>query len=338
LAIFLAPSRLGTLKATNATAMTMTANPLQLFDRRAVRRFRARAARHWGSADFLVREVAERLADRLDDVRRKFPLALDLGCRDGVLARTLQGRGGIETLVAMDSAWDFAWRAPAPRLVGEAEALPFKPQSFDLVVSVLDLHHANDLPGALLQLRQILKPDGLLLAALFAGETLAGLRRAWIEAELEEEGGAGIRVAPFADVRDLGALLQRAGLALPVVDSDTVEATYDHPLKLMRDLRAMGESNAAAERRRTFTRRRTLARAIALHAAASARPDGRVAARFEIVTLTAWAPHESQQKPLRPGSATARLADALNTVEHSAGDKAAPSQTLPRKRPRDDNS
>ncbi|HEY5210758.1 MAG TPA: methyltransferase domain-containing protein [Stellaceae bacterium] len=287
-------------------------NPLNLFDRRAVRRFRERAARDWGTADFLVREVAERLADRLDDVRRKFPLALDLGCRDGVLARSLNGRGGIETLVQMDAAFGFAARAASLALVAEAEALPFKAGSFDLVLSVLDLHHANDLPGALLQVRQAMKPDGLFLATLFAGDTLSELRRAWMEAELAEQGGAGSRVSPFADPRDLGALLQRAGFALPVIDSDTIEVTYDNPLKLMRDLRAMGEANPTAERGRDFTRRATLARALEFYGAAEPRADGRVAAQFEIATLTAWAPHESQQKPLRPGSAAARLTDALN--------------------------
>jgi SAM-dependent methyltransferase len=293
-------------------------NPLTLFDRRAARRVRARAARRWGEADFLVREIAERLADRLDDIRRRFPLALDLGSRGGVLARTLNGRGGIERLVEMDTAVAFQ-----PEIVGEAEALPFRPASFDLVLSVLDLHHANDLPGALLQLRQALKPDGLLLAALFAGETLAELRRAWMEAELIEQGGAGSRVSPFADPRDLGALLQRAGFALPVIDTDTVTVSYDTSLKLMRDLRAMGESNIAADRSRRFTRRATLMRAAAIYDA-TAGGDGRIAARFEVATLTAWAPHESQQQPLRRGSAKARLADALRTVERPAGDKAAP--------------
>jgi NADH dehydrogenase [ubiquinone] 1 alpha subcomplex assembly factor 5 len=207
-------------------------------------------------------------------------------------------------------------------VVAEAEALPFKPESFDLAVSLLDLHWINDLPGALVQLRRALKPDGLLLASLFGGDTLLELRQAWMEAEIEEEGGAGPRVAPFADVRDLGSLLQRAGFALPVVDSDTIEVTYPDALALMRDLRAMGEANAVAERRRSFTRRATLARAAAFYAERFRRPDGRIAARFEILTLTGWAPHQSQPKPLRPGSATARLADALNTIERSAGDKA----------------
>ncbi len=284
--------------------MAESANPLLLFDRRAARRFRERAARQWGKADFLVNEAAERLADRLADVTRRFPLALDLGCRDGVLARTLQGRGGIETLIQMDSAPSFARRAPGPRLVGEAEALPFGMASFDLILSVLDLHAANDLPGALFQLRQALKPDGLLLASLFAGETLTELRRAWMEAELAEEGGAGIRVAPFADPRDLGALLQRAGFVFPVVDSDAIEVTYPDALALMRDLKAMGEANAVAERRRGFTRATTFARAVEFYHSLFGQPDGRVAARFEIVTLTAWAPPPGQNAPGRAKAST----------------------------------
>jgi len=263
-------------------------NPLNLFDRRAVRRFRERAARNWGAADFLVAEIAERLADRLDDVTRKFPLALDLGARGGVLARILNGRGGIERLIEMDLA--FAFR---PSVVGEAEMLPFAPASVDLILSVLDLHHVNDLPGALLQLRQALKPEGLLLASLFAGETLSELRRVWMEAELTEQGGAGLHVSPFADARDLAGLLQRAGFAEPIVDSDTIEVSYDSAFTLMRDLRAMGESHAATERGRGFTRRATMMRVAEIFAAAAG-PDGRVAVRFDIATLTAWAPSKSR--------------------------------------------
>ena len=302
--------------------MSRPADPLRVFDRRAVRAHRARAARAPQLADFLVAESAERLLDRLDDVLRRFPLALDLGCRDGVLARLLRGRGGIETLIHADAAFEFARQAPPPRLVAEAEALPFKAESLDLVLSNLDLHWTNDLPGALLQLRRCLKPDGLLLAALFGGDTLVELRGALMEAELAEEGGASPRVSPVADVRDLGMLLQRAGFALPVVDSERVTVTYPDALALMRDLRAMGETNAVAERRRGFTRRSTLARAATLYAERHGRPDGRIAAHFEIITLTAWAPHESQPKPLKPGSAKARLAEALGTQEKPAGEKA----------------
>ncbi len=264
------------------------------------------------------------MADRLDDITRRFPLALDLGCGDGAMARALRGRGGIEIMLHMDATWEFARLAPPPRLVAEAEALPFRPQSFDLVLSNLDLHWANDLPGALLQLRHVLKPDGLLLAALWGGDTLHELRRALLEAELAEEGGASPRVSPFADVRDLGMLLQRAGFALPVVDSDTIEVTYGDALALMRDLRAMGETNAVSERRRGFTRRATLARAAAIYQELSGRPDGRIPASFQLITLTAWAPHASQPQPLRPGSAQTRLAEALEAREQAAGEKARP--------------
>ncbi len=296
-----------------------SADLIRVFDRRAVRLNRARAARAPDPADFLVQEAAARLVDRLDDMARPFPRALDLGCRDGVLARLLAGRGGIETIIHADAAFAYARRAPAPALVAEAEALPFARASFDLVLSNLDLHWTNDLPGALLQLRHALKPDGLLLASLFAGGTLGELRQAWLEAELAEESGASPRVAPFADAGDLGQLLQRAGFALPVVDSDTLHVTYPDALALMRDLRAMGESNAVCERRRQFTRRATLMRSALRYAELFAGADGRVPASFELVTLTAWAPHESQPKPLRRGSAQARLADALGSPEDGGG-------------------
>ncbi len=210
-------------------------------------------------------------------------------------------------------------------MLAEAEALPFAEAAFDLVVSPLALHWSNDLPGALLQLRRCLQPDGLLLASVLGGETLDMLRRAFLEAELAEEGGVSPRISPMADGRDLAGLLQRAGFALPVVDTDRVFVTLPRECpRLVSELRAMGETNALRERRRSFTRRTTLLRAIELYGGLASGPDGRVAASFEIVTLTAWAPHESQPKPSRPGSATTRLADALGTVERPAGDKARP--------------
>ncbi len=301
----------------------MGPNNIAVFDLRALRQRRDRAADRTGFG-FLFEAAAERLADRLEDVTRRFPVALELGCRGGLVAPRLAGRGGIERLVASDPSPRFAARAAAPRIAADPEFLPFAPASFDLILGALALHWVNDLPGALLQLRRALRPDGLLLVSLLGGETLRELRQAWMEAELEEEGGVSPRVSPFADPRDLGGLLQRAGLALPVVDSDRLTVTYPDALALMRDLRGMGESNAVAERRRRFTRRATLARAAARYAAAFGRPDGRIAASFEIVTLTAWAPHDSQPKPLRPGSARARLAEALGAAEHYAGDRAAP--------------
>jgi NADH dehydrogenase [ubiquinone] 1 alpha subcomplex assembly factor 5 len=298
-------------------------DPIAVFDRRLLRQRRDRAAGRDGF-DFLFAEAAEQLLDRLDDVSRKFPLALDLGCRGGILTRRLAGRGGIERLVQADPSPRFAARAAGLRLAAEPEALPFAPASFDAVLSALALHWVNDLPGALLQLRRALRPDGLLLVSLLGGATLTELRQALMEAELAEEGGASPRVSPFAELRDLGGLLQRAGFALPVVDSDILTVTYPDALALMRDLRGMGESNAVAERRRRFTRRATLARAAALYASRFAQPDGRIAATFEIITLTAWAPHQDQPKPLRPGSGQTPLAAALGVVEQAAGDKAGP--------------
>jgi hypothetical protein len=190
-----------------------------------------------------------------------------------------------------------------------------------LVTSLLSLQNVNDLPGSLTQIRQILRPDGFFLACLLGGATLTELRQSFTLAEAELEGGASPRVAPFADLRDLGHLLQRAGFALPVTDVDTVVVRYADPFGLFRDLRAMGLSNALADRRRTPLRRATLFRAAEVYAQRFSDPDGRVRATFELVWLSGWVPHESQQKPLRPGSAQTRLADALGAHEESAGEK-----------------
>ncbi|HMA16238.1 MAG: methyltransferase domain-containing protein [Bacteroidota bacterium] len=301
----------------------------EIFDRRVLRRHRERAAPGIAGHDFLVREVAARLLDRLEDVRRRFPLALDLGCRHGVVAELLGGRGGVERLVQADLSPAMARLAAArggagleaPAVAADAEALPFADRSFDLVLSVLDLHWVNDLPGALLQIARALKPDGLLLAAMVGGESLTELREALLRAELEVEGGVSPRVSPLADLRDLGGLLQRAGFALPVADLDSLTVTYPSPLALMRDLRGMGESGADRNRRRGLTRRETLLRAAALYQQAHGDAVGRIPARFDILYLTGWAPHASQPSPLRPGSARARLAEALDSREQPTGEK-----------------
>jgi SAM-dependent methyltransferase len=298
------------------------ATRIDLFDRRAVRRQRERAAAALPAHDFLFREAATRLVERLDDVQRTFPTALDLGGHGGVLAAALAGRGGIETLVETDLSLALARRARGLAVVADEEALPFAAGAFDLALSCLSLHWVNDLPGTLLQLRQALKPDGLLLVSLLGGDTLHELRRALLEAEAEAAGGASPRVSPFADVREAGALLQRAGFALPVVDSDSVTVSYPDALALMRDLRRMGEANALSERRRSFSRRGVLLRAAERYQALFGDAAGRIAATFRIVTLTAWVPHAAQPKPLRPGSAAARLAEALGSAERPAGEKA----------------
>ncbi len=289
---------------------------MQVFDRAAVRQHRERAAAGFPSHAFLFDEVAARLADRLDDVRRQFQAILDLGARGGVLARALAGRppdtrSGDPLLVHADLAPRLV--AGLPRaVVADAEALPFS-NGFDLVLSCLDLHWVNDLPGALLQVRRALRPDGLFLAAMLGGDTLVELREAWLAAEIEVEGGASPRVSPFADGRDAGALLQRAGFALPVVDTDRITVTYGDAIALMRDLRGMGEANAVGLRRRGATRRATLFRAAEIYGQRFAGPDGRVRATFEVITLTGWAPHETQPRPLKPGSAAFRLAAALGS-------------------------
>jgi len=207
------------------------------------------------------------------------------------------------------------------RVTSDEEALPFAAGSLDLVVSALALQFVNDLPGVLIQIRRALKPDGLLLAALIGGDSLTELRSAFAAAEVEVEGGISPRVAPFADIRELGGLLQRAGFALPVVDSERVAVRYDSALALMRDLRRMGATNILVERQRRPLKRATLARMAEIYAERFSDPDGRIRSTFEIIWLSGWVPHESQQKPLKPGSAAQRLADALGTTELAAGEK-----------------
>ena len=303
----------------------MTENP-QPFDRSLLRRRRDRAAGRLADYGFLFEEAGDRLLDRLDDVRRRFPLALDMGCHDGTLGRLLTGRGGIETLVQADLSEKMVRAAAAqgPGLAADEEFLPFAPHSFDLLLSLFSLHWVNDLPGALLQMRQALKPDGLFLASLLGGETLWELRQALMDAEIELEGGVSPRLSPVLDLADAAALLQRAGFALPVADRESLVVDYPNALKLMDDLRGMGESNAVTQQRKSFSRRATLLRAAELYQERFARPDGRVTASFQIFTLTAWAPAAEQPKPLRPGSAQQRLAEALGSEERPAGDKADP--------------
>jgi SAM-dependent methyltransferase len=291
-----------------------------IFDRRLLVHRRNRVADRAAAHEFLLQRVADDLAGRLQAINRRLPRAACLGAYHGVIGRRLRQLPGIETLTDLEPAGRLLAQCGRPRLQADEEALPFPEQSLDLIVSGLSLQLVNDLPGTLIQVRRALKPDGLMLAALLGGSTLAELRTAFLVAEEEMEGGASPRVAPFADVRDLGALLQRAQFALPVADADTVTVTYPDPLALMRDLRAMAATNALTARRKAPLRRGTFARAIAVYRERFGLPDGRVPATFEIITLTGWAPHASQQQPLRPGSAKTRLADALGTEERKVSD------------------
>ena len=260
---------------------------------------------------FLLDHVCDDLADRLSLMQRRFGLGLDLGAHGGALSAAAMATGKVGRMVRAAPVAQLAGATDGQAIVCDQEALPFAPQSLDLVLSALTLQFANDLPGALLQIRQALKPDGLFLGAMLGGRTLAELRAAFSAAEIETTGGISPRVAPFADVRDLGQLMQRAGFALPVADAEVLRVTYPSPLALMRELKAMGASNMLTERRRTPLRRETLALASALYERDYG-VDGRIAATFEIITLTGWAPHASQQQPLRPGSARASLAKALD--------------------------
>lgn len=268
-----------------------------LFDRRAWRLHRERAA---GLAvDFLHLEVVERLLDRLDLVNREFLAVLDLGARDGVLTRRLAEQSARAWGVAAEPSPRMLAAAPAPRVCADPELIPFRDACFDLVASCLVLHWCMDLPGTLSQLRHTLKPDGLLLAAMLGGSTLVELRTALFEAELAEEGGVSPRVSPTTELGDAAGLLQRAGFAMPVADSETITVTYPNMLALLRDLRGMGETNSLAARHR-FLGRSTLTRAGAVYAERFGDADGRIPATFEILFLTGWAPHPDQAKP-RPG-------------------------------------
>jgi SAM-dependent methyltransferase len=296
----------------------MAENPM-IFDRALLRQRRRRAAA-LGPANFLLDRVADDLAERLATVLRRFDLAVDLGTPGEVVRTALARLESVGRIVAADVMPD-AMRGEI-FVAADEEALPFGDATLDLVVSALALQFVNDLPGVLVQIRRALKPDGLFLAALLGGETLTELRQSFAAAESDIEGGVSPRVAPFADLRDLGALLQRAGFALPVTDVDRVTVRYDSVFGLMHDLRRMGATNALLARRRTPLKRATLRRLAEIYAQRFADDDGRVRATFEIVWLSGWAPHPDQQQPLKPGSAKARLADALGTSEISTGEKA----------------
>jgi len=270
----------------------------QIFDTARMLANRARARLMNADYDFLRAEIADRMQDRLQDVNRLFDNILDVG--DDLVRFT--GRKNSADIATLSDA-------PLALLQGH----------YGLIVSNLILHWVNDLPGLLIQFNKALKPDGLLLASLFGGETLKELRHALLSAEAEITGGANARIIPFADVKDLGSLLQRAGFALPVADTDTITVTYDHPLKLMQDLRGMGEANALLGRSRKPLQRGVLQRACEIYQENHGMPNGRIPATFQIMYLTGWHPHESQQKPLKPGSATMRLADALAKGKPKSG-------------------
>lgn len=294
---------------------------MNIFDLSAVTAHRDRAARNLDGHDFLFREVADRLADRLLDVARTFPTALDIGCHGGEMGKALHAKSGVERVIYSEQSAEMLARTDGCRFVCANDQLPVRHQTIDLAISNLSLHWVNDLPGLLIQVRQALKPDGLFLAAMFGGETLHELRHCLMTAEDEICGGVRPRVSPFPALRDAGALMQRAAFALPVVDSDRITVTYDNMFRLLTDLRGMGETNALIERPRHFSRRSVFVRAAEIYQSMYIDLDGRIPATFDIIYLHGWAPHGTQQQPLKPGSAAQRLADALDAKEISAGEK-----------------
>ena len=280
-------------------ATNPTAAPI-LFDR-ALLRVRQNRALRGEPATFLLDRVAEDIEERLHAVLREFTDAADIWSPGEILRKPLRDRFKSVTRISLDATG--------------REVLPLAPESLDLAVSALAFQFVNDLPGVLSQVRRALRPDGLLLAAMLGGDTLTELRQSFAAAEAECEGGVSPRVAPFADLRDVGALLQRTGFALPVTDVDRVVVRYDSAFALMQDLRRMGATNILVERRRTPTRRATMLRMAQIYAERFADSDGRIRATFDVIWLSGWAPHPSQQKPLQPGSAKVSLAEAVRKAK-----------------------
>lgn len=283
-----------------------------VFDRDLIAQRRARAHKNFSKHDFLFKWSKQNIVDRLSDINRMFDIGVELGSRGAIGSHRK-----IDHLFSQDLSDE-------ANLIASEEFLPFKSQSLDIVLSCLNLHTVNDLPGALIQIRHALKDDGLFLACMLGGETLHELRSIMQHVELELYGGVSPRVAPFADKPQMGDLLQRAGFALPVVDSDILTVTYDHVFKLMEDLRGMGESNSLTERRKSPVTKEFFMRVAQEYKAKFSEHDGRIVASFEVIFLAGWAPHSSQQKPLRPGSAQHSLAEALGGEEIKAGEKAQP--------------
>ncbi len=296
-----------------------------MFNRRVVLAHRNRAARS-GNAEFLYEQAAADLSERLASINRRFETVLIVGSRRGQMATSLSKTGHQGTVFQGDFSPAMAElsrqaRPDAPVIVFDEELVPIAEHGLDLILCPLTLHWLNDLPGGLIQLSRTLKPDGLLIASLFGGQTLNGLREIMLEVELELLGGASQRISPVLDLRDAAGLMQRAGYALPVADTEILDVTYESAASLLADLRAMGETSALLRRDRRIPPRAFWPLVIDRYDRNLAGADGRVSATFEIITLTGWRPHESQQKALRPGSAQSSLAARLGTVEHGAGDK-----------------
>jgi SAM-dependent methyltransferase len=285
-----------------------------LFDQ-SLLRTRLKRALKKGAADFLLERVADDFELRLQALARSFDTVADIGTLGSHAALKLLASRRFKQIIRQAPLTEMLGTGAWQKILGDTSLVPFAPQSLDAVVSLLAFQWVDDLPGLLIQIKRALKADGLFMACLLGGQTLHELRDSFARAEIECEGGLSPRVSPFADLRDIGALMQRAGFALPVVDTETITVRYQTPLALFADLRAMGGTNVLIERRKMPLRRKTLLRALEIYAENYSDADGRIRATFECLWVSGWTPHESQQKPLEPGSAKTRLADALNTKE-----------------------
>ncbi|SDR29355.1 methyltransferase domain-containing protein [Pseudovibrio sp. Tun.PSC04-5.I4] len=286
-----------------------------LFDRKLIAKRRMAALkRAEGGVDFLMKAAAADLEERLSFISREFTCAVDLGGHTGHIFETLKSSGKVKHLIRAD-VFGADPNLPAPDLIVDDAVLPFAPESIDLIVSALHLQLLDDLPGTLIQIKRALKPDGLFLGLLLGSDTLAELRDCLMRAEMEVSEGVSPRVIPFAETKDLGGLLQRAGFALPVSDLDRLTVRYDTMFDLMRDLRSMGAANPLHDRLKKPTSKKIFMRAAEIYVQDYSDPDGRIRATFTFASLSGWAPHESQQKPLKPGSAKQSLAEALGTKE-----------------------
>lgn len=311
-------------------AINAKSQPTVLFDRQRLRRNRERARDNFAQHNVLFEEVSSQLIERLEGINRPFQRVLDLSSRSFSVAKTLAKQNPSRFIVHGHSTDDVNKLMLNHVCVADEEWLPFRDASFDLIINNLSLHWANDLPGALIQIRRALKPDGFFIAALFGGETLRELRECLYEAEMQLRGGVSQHISPFADIQDCGGLLQRAGFNLPVVDKERFTLTYRDTFQLMRELRGMGEGNILTTRDKRFMPSALFVEADRIYksrfAGAPENPatNGKITATFDVLFIAGWAPHDNQQKPLKPGEAQTRLAQALKTAEVATGDKATP--------------
>ena len=275
---------------------------MKIFDRKILRNNRNKIADNWQNYNFIKQEAAFRIAELISDITKNFPRTLDIGCHKKELSASLQKTGKIETIISSDIAENMH-----PQIVCDEEFLPFKPDTFDLITSGLSLHHVNDLVGSLIQINNILKPDGFFAGLLFGTNTLKELRESITAASAKYNFPLSPRISPFLEIRDAGSLMQRSGFTLPVITSETILVKYDNPLKLMNDLRGMGESNILVQRSRNFMTKSHLSAIMDYYQSNFSGADNTIEASFEFITITGWKSHISQQKPAKRGSATVNL-------------------------------